>query len=147
MVATHVRSFFDKFKGQKDECLFCLKRGKIKCDAIVAETPWAYLIVEYSQTVPGTYMIVPKRHKETLFRRGMYFWLDLPWGVGFLLSLLLLLHKVPWMGSSAYNLSINFGKEAGQMVPHIHMWIIPRSGAYAGKGLAFYVGREASTLN
>lgn len=147
MVATQVRSFFAYIKGQRTDCLFCLASGMINRDSVVGQTPWAYLIVEYSQTVPGTYMIVPKRHREVLFRRGIHFWLDLLWGVGFWLSLLWLLRKVPWMGSSDYNLSINFGKDAGQTVPHIHVWFIPRSGAHAGRGLAFYVGREANTTS
>lgn len=119
----------------------------IKRDSVVAETPWAYLIVEYSQTVPGTYMIVPKRHREHLFRPGIRFWLDTPWGLCFSLSLMWLLRKVPWMKLSDFNLSINFGQGAGQTIPHIHVWVIPRSGVYAGKGLAFYVGREAHTAN
>lgn len=137
MVAAQVRSFFGYIRGQRGDCLFCLASGKISRDKVVAETPWAYMIVEYSQIVPGTYMIVPKRHKESVFRLGACFWLSLIW----------LLRKVPWMGLSDYNLSINFGKDAGQTIPHIHIWIIPRSGAYAGRGLAFYVGREASTTN
>lgn len=137
MVATQVRSFFAWIKGQKDDCRFCLASGMLGRDAVVSQTPWAYLIVEYSQTVPGTYMVIPKCHKKSVFQLGVCFWLSLLW----------LLRKVPWMSVSDFNLSINFGKAAGQTLPHVHVWLIPRSGVYAGKGLAFYVGREASATN
>jgi diadenosine tetraphosphate (Ap4A) HIT family hydrolase len=148
VVATQVRTFFSKIredverlslklKGQRGNCLFCLASGKISRDKVVAETPWAYLIVEYSQTVPGTYMIVPKRHKESIFRLGIFFWL----------SVHCLLRKIPWMGIVDWNLSMNFGRDAGQTVPHIHMWVIPREGKFAGKGMAYHVAQAATNGN
>lgn len=146
MVATQVRTFFSKIredverlslklKGQRGDCLFCLASRKISRDKVVAETPWAYLIVEYSQTVPGTYMIVPKTHRESIFQLGVCFWLSLLW----------LSRKIPWMGQSDWNLSMNFGRDAGQTVPHVHTWIIPREGKFAGKGLAYHVALAANS--
>lgn len=148
MVATQVRTFFSKIredverlslklKGQREDCLFCLASGKISRDKVVAETPWAYLIVEYSQSVPGTYMIIPKRHKESILQLGVCSWL----------SVLCLLRKIPWIGETDWNLSINFGRDAGQTVPHIHLWIIPREGKFAGKGLAYHVAQAANSSN
>lgn len=111
-------------------CPFCLGNGMIPPEKIMARTPWAYLVVEYSQMVPGTYQIVPKWHKMNALQTVVY-----------ALSLLWLIRKAP-PSRVDFNLSFNFGTGAGQTVPHVHAWLIPRVGQYAGRGLAYYVANS-----
>lgn len=111
-------------------CPFCLQNGMIPEHKIVARRRTAVMIEEHSQGVPGTRQIIPVWDEMTPYR-----WLqslrDLFWLV--------------WVNRPEvdFNLSINFGKDAGQTLPHPHVWVIPRTGDYAGKGLAHYVALEA----
>lgn len=95
-------------------CPLCHTNGKVK---MMAETPDAYLAKPTVAAVEGCYLIVPKPHlTDVMMLPGR-------WHV----SLRNLLGQVPWyrLGTS-FNLSFNSGEAAGQTLPHIHFWVIPR---------------------
>jgi diadenosine tetraphosphate (Ap4A) HIT family hydrolase len=99
-------------------CPFCPKNGKVR---IMAENAEAYLIavLEKGEVLAGCYFIIPKRHVR--------FIPDLPdnWHVYFTDLLL----QIPGMHRDVhYNISLNCGKRAGQMVQHLHWWIVQREG-------------------
>lgn len=105
-------------------CPLCRKNSLLKED-IIAQTATAYLIPAHSS--PGNYLIVPEQHTEQLTDLPDLWWRDVKQ----------LLKHIPDLQKD-YNLSVNFGKNAGQTVGHLHFWVIPRShdGAASGKGFA-----------
>ena len=109
------------------DCPFCRVNGLLKGD-VVAETKQAFLI-EFNFG-KGYYLIVPDAHAESLQDLPDNWWADFKQ----------LLGKVPDLASE-YNLSLNYGKNAGQTVKHLHFWIVPRSGGKpsSGKGLAGFI--------
>lgn len=113
-------------------CPFCLRNSLIPEEKIVKKSRWATLVVEYSQGVPGTLQIVPVWHEMNITR-----WLRFLWSFFWLLWRLI--------GQFPFNLTVNFGKDAGQtLLHHLHFWVIPRVGElYSGKGLAYHVALEA----
>lgn len=112
-------------------CPFCLGNGLIPPEKIVARGRWAVMAVEHSQAVPETRQIVPIWHEMTITR-----WLRFLWSFFWLM--------VRTRPRVSFNLNINFGRGAGQTLSHPHIWVIPRAGIYAGKGLAHFVSLEAT---
>lgn len=106
------------------ECALCLQNGLMKGD-ILAQSDSAFAIVPHNNE--GCYLIIPTQHAETLLELPDNWWS----------SFKDILSKLPDV-STDYNLSLNYGKNAGQTAKHLHFWIIKRSetGKAAGKGLA-----------
>ncbi len=79
----------------------------------------AYLVVPKVSPVDDCYLIVPAR-RITDMRM-----LPDTWQV----AVSYLMNDVPWFvpDESAYILSLNVGKAAGQTLPHLHFWVIPRT--------------------
>lgn len=106
------------------DCPFCrsniLLRGEV-----LAETKQGFLIE--ANFGKGQYLIIPNAHIEALQDLPDNWWADFKQ----------LLAKIPDLKSD-YNLSLNYGKNAGQTVKHLHFWIVPRPGGQpaSGKGLA-----------
>jgi len=105
-------------------CAFCRSNNLLRGD-VVAENERGYLLRHHPDN--GCYLIIPNRHVEQLVE------LDDDWWAGFKQ----LLPKIPNLAPD-YNLSLNFGANAGQTVRHLHFWIIPRESdkPSSGKGLA-----------
>lgn len=112
------------------ECPFCKDNHLLKGD-ILAETAGAYLIANI--TFPGNYLIIPSSHTESLTDLPDTWWQDVKE----------LLGKVP-EHLAEYNVSFNIGRQAGQTVKHVHLWVIPRNETQpnAGKGLASLIGSQ-----
>lgn len=113
-------------------CPFCLENGMIPEHKILERRRTAALIQEYSQNVPGTLQIIPVWDEMTP-ARWLQFLPDLFW--------LVWSHRL----GVDFNLSINFGSDAGQTLHHPHVWLIPRTGDFAGPGLASLVALNART--
>jgi len=113
-------------------CPFCLQNGMIPLEKILARRRTAVLIEERSQNVPGTLQIIPVWDEMTP-ARWLQFLPDLFW--------LVWSHRL----GVDFNLSINFGSDAGQTLHHPHVWLIPRTGDFAGPGLASLVALNART--
>lgn len=105
-------------------CPFCLDNN-LFVGEILASSDDAYLSAAHYN--PGNYLIIPKRHIESLIQLSDTWWRDVKE----------LLSHVPALPEN-YNIAMNYGREAGQSVKHLHLWIIPRSPGLAtsGKGLA-----------
>lgn len=105
-------------------CPFCRSNGSFK-GKVLAETGQGY-IVDNSFS-PGDFLIIPSSHTESLQDLPDDWWNDFK----------RLLATLP-TNLESYNLSLNFGKTAGQSVKHLHFWIIPRKDGKksSGKGLA-----------
>jgi len=97
-------------------CPLCPGNGKVD---IMSDRGIAYLVVPKISPVDDCYLIVPTQHITDIR--------SLPdtWQV----AVSYLMNDVPWFvpGESAYNLSLNVGKAAGQTLPHLHFWVIPRT--------------------
>jgi len=95
---------------------------------ITAQNDAAYLIPARGSDT--NYLIIPKEHIEDPAKLADDWWQDLK----------PLLDKVPGRGEN-YNISLNIGQVAGQRVPHLHFWIIPRQSdtPSSGKGLAILI--------
>lgn len=104
-----------------EECIFCrIAGGKIPAAKVYEDSN----IISFLDIMPankGHCLVVPKKHYETL--------LDIPdddlkiltitaKNVAKALSLSI--------GNGSYNIVMNNGKEAGQLVAHAHIHIIPR---------------------
>jgi diadenosine tetraphosphate (Ap4A) HIT family hydrolase len=96
----------------------------------LAESAGAFLLDAYGS--PGCYLIIPIEHAETPGELPDTWVEDMD----------TLLPEVP-ADLSNYNLSFNMGKEAGQTVEHMHMWVIPRAAGEpaSGKGLAALINQ------
>ena len=75
----------------------------------------------------GNYLIIPSYHAESISDLSDNWWK----------SVKQLIQKVPDLPED-YNVSFNIGKEAGQTIKHLHLWVIPRSAGEpaSGTGLA-----------
>lgn len=104
-----------------EKCIFCkIADGKIPA-AKVYEDDKTISFLDIMPANKGHCLIVPKKHYETL--------LDIP--DDDLKSLILTTKKVTKalslsIGNGSYNIVMNNGKIAGQMVNHAHIHIIPR---------------------
>lgn len=97
-------------------CPFCPDNGMVK---IVADEGIAYLVLARDAPVEGCYLLVPRSHVI-----DMQMLPDMWQGAANRL-----MNSIPWFvpGVTAYNLSLNLGKRAGQTLPHLHFWVIPRN--------------------
>jgi len=109
-------------------CPLCPENDKVD---IIAMTEDAYLVEAKVSPMEDCFLIIPKQHITDV--------MELPalWQKSFSA----MLTCVPWYTPDApFTLGLNSGKAAGQTLPHIHNWVIPRreregSNTY-GKGTA-----------
>ena len=108
-------------------CPLCRSNNLLNVE-VIAEVDGGYLVPAYNN--PGIFLIIPAEHTELVT--------DLPdtWWATFKQ----LLAKVP-VPLEHYNISLNYGKNAGQTLPHLHFWVIPRVGGTpaSGRGLAAFI--------
>lgn len=108
--------------GQKDDCIFCkIVRGQIPC-VKVFEDEKALAFMDIAPLNQGHILVIPKNHYETI--------LDIePESYGWLA-------KITSRISVAIQKSVNpdginimqlNGKAANQVVPHLHIHIVPRN--------------------
>lgn len=84
-----------------------------------------------------SYLIIPAQHVESLLDLPDNWWQDFK----------AMLAQVPGL-TGDYNLSLNYGKDAGQSLKHLHFWVIPRESGKpsSGKGFARLIA-EADDAN
>jgi len=100
-----------------DDCVFCkIVAGKIPCHKIW-ESKEFVVIEDANPKVEGHLLVVSKKHYNNF--------LDLSSGLyeKFLVSVREVIDKI---GIKDFNLVLNNGKLAGQVVPHLHLHILPR---------------------
>jgi len=115
-----------------DECIFCkIINNEIPCN-IVYETDIVQAFMDIAPINKGHVLVIPKKHYETL--------LDIPEGI--LSDFIVETKKVAAAVKKAtnadgFNLMMNNYKDAGQIVPHAHIHIVPR---FKDDGLKLWPG-------
>jgi len=115
-------------------CLFCgIVAGEIP-SAKIYEDDKAIAILDISPTAPGHALVIPKEHTRNLSEAP----------IEILASLLPVVQKVAngvtqALGADGFNLIVNNGEAAGQIIHHLHLHIIPRKD---GDGLMHLPGKS-----
>lgn len=112
-----------------DKCIFCKIVQKIIPNAIIYENDKFLVFMDKYPINHGHSLLVPKQHFTTI--------LDMPMElVGEMYSLVPKLAKaiITVIGSDGFNINQNNGKSANQIVPHVHVHIVPRSSKEKIKG-------------
>lgn len=103
------------------DCLFCkIINGAVPAQ-IVYEDKSVLAFLDIFPSNPGHVLVVPKKHSENLLDASGE---DLR-------SLISVIPKIATavlkgLDYSAFNLAVNNGKVAGQVIPHLHFHIVPR---------------------
>jgi histidine triad (HIT) family protein len=108
------------------DCIFCkIVSGEIPCEKVIENDDFI-VIKDANQKVEGHSLVIPKKHYKVF--------LDMPKDLycGLFDAAR---EAVGNLGSDNFNLVINNGKIAGQLVPHVHLHILPRK-----KGDGFKLG-------
>jgi histidine triad (HIT) family protein len=118
-------------------CLFCrIIGGQIPCHRI-DENQHVLAFLDINPLTAGHTIVVPKHHAEFLEA------LPPEWVEGLARALGPLAARVARaLGAAGYNVLVNNGQAAGQVIPHVHFHIIPRR---EGDGLGYrWKARAAS---
>lgn len=119
------------------DCLFCkIAAGEIPADKVY-EDEEVLAFLDIKPVNPGHTLIVPKAHFNRLSELSD----DLA------AKLLLTAKKIApailaATGATDFNLTVNQGPQAGQVVEHFHWHLMPR---LAGDGFALWSGRSYAT--
>lgn len=98
-------------------CVFCnLPRERIR-----GESVHAVYIRDSRPVSPGHSLIIPRRHIESVFEATAGEWLE------FLVLMDLAKQDLEEeLRPNGYNVGISDGPAAGQVVPHLHLHLVPR---------------------
>ena len=116
------------------DCLFCqIIAGQIPSTK-VAESDNVIAILDINPVNPGHTLIIPKKHSTDLLDAGDEI----------LKEMILFTKRVAQavlggLGYDAFNLELNNGQIAGQIIPHLHWHIVPRT---ADDGLKHWPGSK-----
>jgi histidine triad (HIT) family protein len=110
------------------ECIFCkISRKEVPAE-IILETGNFIAIPDAHPKVPGHTLIIPKKHFQSM--------MDMPESLG--CELLGAIKRVFELkakeGAEGFNIIVNNLPAAGQLVPHVHIHLLPRK-AKDGKNL------------
>lgn len=103
------------------DCIFCkIAKGEIPCDKIY-EDKNVLAFLDISPVNKGHTLVIPKKHFETLMDADEITLMET-------IKIVKKLGKAVMksMKSDGINISINNYKAAGQIIPHLHIHIIPR---------------------
>jgi len=122
-----------------EDCIFCkIVRGEIPADKVFeSETILAFL--DINPVNQGHTLIVPKNHFDRLE--------DTPDEVaGEMIKAAKIIGSVlqKAIGSDGFNLGLNNGDVAGQIVKHVHLHVMPR---FKNDGLQLWPARESTSEN
>lgn len=125
-----------------DDCIFCkIIEGEIEAK-VLYEDDQAMVLLDAFPLVEGHTLVIPKAHHEHLQ--------DLPADVA--QSWFQAVHQTveklqDAMGAQGMTVGLNNGKVAGQVVPHVHMHLLPRFESDNGGTLhsVINVGEQRST--
>lgn len=117
-----------------DDCIFCkIVKGEVPSYKVYEDDNFLAFL-DHTPVNSGHTIIIPKKHHETF--------LDLPDDI--LTKVLMVIKKIApaivnGTGASGFNLNLNNGRVAGQMVFHAHWHIIPR---HESDGLKHWLSRD-----
>ncbi len=104
-----------------DDCIFCkIVKGEIESDKI-KESDNFIVIRDANPKVEGHSLVIPKEHFERLEQMPSSTYEE------FLLDTKdVAVELMSEVGAKSFNLVMNNGKEAGQIINHAHLHILPR---------------------
>jgi len=122
-----------------EECVFCkIVGGEVKAEKIY-ETEDAVAFLDINPRAPGHTLVIPKKHAESLADLED----ELVAGVfKAVKSVMKMLKKT--IRPDAFTIGINDGKVAGQVIPHLHVNVIPRFKGDKGKSIHSVVDNPPS---
>lgn len=104
-----------------NDCLFCkIVKGEIPSQKIY-EDDLTYAFLDVTPVNPGHTLVVPKNHAVNILDAEEKEICALSATVKKIAPKI-----IKAVGTEAFNLAVNNGSVAGQMVPHLHFHIIPR---------------------
>ena len=94
---------------------------------------------EFSNTLVGSYVVIPKSHVKTPFDLSEAEWIDTKKMIDTIKQYLDQKYK-----PDGYNLGWNVGRVGGQTVSYAHLHIIPRfeDEPFAGKGIRYWLKKD-----
>jgi diadenosine tetraphosphate (Ap4A) HIT family hydrolase len=118
-------------------CLFC--PSALNTEQITLESEHCLFLQMQQIILPGSGIIIPKQHRETIFDLTNAEWQDT----------FALLHRVKNLLDArfmpdGYNVGWNCGVVGGQEVFHAHLHVIPRYAdePLAGKGIRYWLKQD-----
>lgn len=103
------------------ECIFCkIISGKIP-SAKVYEDENVYAFLDISPVNPGHTLVIPKNHHKDLIEIPDELLCDVTKAVRKISKAMISALEI-----KGFNIGLNNGKVAGQIVPHVHFHIMPR---------------------
>jgi len=119
------------------DCIFCkIIKGEIPCYKIY-EDDNVISFLDINPVTKGHLLVIPKKH-ITRFKD-----LNDNTCISLFNAIKKILEKIENNISKHYNISINQGKFAGQIVDHLHIHIIPR---YENDGLEMWEGKQLKDI-
>lgn len=119
------------------DCLFCkIIKGEIPAQ-IVYEDKSVMAFLDIFPSNPGHVLVVPKKHCENLLDASGE---DLRSVISVIPKIAAAVLK--GLDYKAFNLGVNNGKVAGQVIPHLHVHIVPRR---EGDGHELFRGVKVET--
>lgn len=116
------------------DCIFCkIVNGEIPAEKIFEDEKFLAFL-DINPNNPGHSLLIPKKHSDNLLATPEA---DLAELIGRVPKLARAIGQA--LDYTAYNFIVNNGHEAGQMVDHLHLHIIPRR---AGDGLKLFENRK-----
>ena len=117
-----------------NDCLFCkIAKGELPCYKIYEDRDFLAFL-DINPVNPGHTLIIPKKHSETI----------LDTDEETLKKLIIVVKKVSTaiyngLKCEGFNIGANQFKYAGQLVPHLHIHIMPRN---KGDGIRLWPSRK-----
>ena len=106
-----------------ESCVFCPANGKVK---VLAESELAYATLVHDSPIENAFFIIPKSHCQSFFE------LPATWTEEMAIILEMMSAQRPdlYRRTRSYNINLNLGDNAGQRLPHLHFWVIPRDNEF-----------------
>jgi len=102
------------------DCIFCQIINKKESSDIVYENDSIIVIKDINPSAPIHLLIIPKKHITSVAHLE-------PGDKDLMGQMILTAKKIAEeKGLKAYNLRINIGREAGQIIDHLHMHLLSR---------------------
>ncbi|MFH1311311.1 MAG: HIT domain-containing protein [Nanoarchaeota archaeon] len=118
---------------EKEECIFCeIANGKIKVEKIYENEDF-FAFYDANPIGEGHTLIIPKKHFDSLMD------LDKDISLGYIPVIRevadILMKKY---NAAGFNILLNNGKVAGQIIGHVHFHLLPRKKGNNNKGFLFF---------
>lgn len=102
------------------DCIFCQIINKEKPSEIAYEDNQIIVVKDINPSAPIHLLIIPKKHIPSIAHLA-------PEDKDLMGQMILTAKKIAEeKGLKAYNLRINIGREAGQIIDHLHMHLLSR---------------------